>query len=332
MLRHCFFLLLLCFLALGSSAGNVLAQEDGDVPDDALSQYQALETIPGVTTKGESTELPAYLTSLFNFAIAIVGIAALVMITIGGFWYLTSAGNASRVSTAKSMVTDAILGLLVALFAWLILNTINPQLVSRGLSGFSLDPVDRQVVTNADQSVQYCSSNGPCYPTQEECERFGRCTIQTAGDTGSQDNDPSNGGGGDNDGDGGTTIDENDLYAHNQIVNHLDGFGVSVDPPYAELSLAGLGDTARDNLSLISVVCDCDVTIGGGVDRGENAVSLIATSSFGAYAVQAFEGTESIDDLQTRYTFPQDHILHNADVVYDSTPGSLRWHIQWNTP
>jgi hypothetical protein len=51
------------------------------------------------------------------------------MLTIGGFMYIFSAGNAASATTAKNIIRDALVGLLVVMFAWLLLFVINPDLV-----------------------------------------------------------------------------------------------------------------------------------------------------------------------------------------------------------
>ncbi len=93
----------------------------------AAYSYTPMEKIPGF--EGEPTDFPNFLLSITKFAIWTIGIAALLMITIGGFWYMTSAGNVSQAETAKRIITDAILGLIIALSAWLLLFVINPDLV-----------------------------------------------------------------------------------------------------------------------------------------------------------------------------------------------------------
>jgi hypothetical protein len=52
------------------------------------------------------------------------------MIAVGGFTYMASAGNTSAIKKGKGMITDALIGLIIALFAWFILNVINPDLVN----------------------------------------------------------------------------------------------------------------------------------------------------------------------------------------------------------
>jgi hypothetical protein len=58
------------------------------------------------------------------------------MIGLGGFTYMASAGNTYMIKRGKGMITDAIVGLVVALLIWLILNIINPDLVN-----LTIDPL-----------------------------------------------------------------------------------------------------------------------------------------------------------------------------------------------
>lgn len=96
-----------------------------------LEEYKLLETIPGSTTPAnESGRLSFFLQDIYRFAFWAVGIATVLMLTIGGFMYLTSAGNTSRIGTAKTIIWDAFLGLILALVSWLFLNIINPDLVN----------------------------------------------------------------------------------------------------------------------------------------------------------------------------------------------------------
>lgn len=71
-----------------------------------------------------------YLESVYDFAIGIAGGIAGVMLMIGGFQYLTAGGAADRVSAAKKRISDALVGLALTLGAFLILNTISPDLVN----------------------------------------------------------------------------------------------------------------------------------------------------------------------------------------------------------
>ena len=87
-------------------------------------------TVPGVaaptTTK---TALPEYLRYVFTLSIMIAGILAFVAMVMGGIKYVISAGAPAAIADAKDQITSGILGLIILLSSYLILNTINPQLV-----------------------------------------------------------------------------------------------------------------------------------------------------------------------------------------------------------
>jgi len=73
--------------------------------------------------------LTALVSAIFNFLLIIAGLAAFIMIVWGGVKYLTSAGDPARTKDAKNQVFMAILGLIILFSSWMILNTINPNLV-----------------------------------------------------------------------------------------------------------------------------------------------------------------------------------------------------------
>lgn len=83
-----------------------------------------------------------YFAAIFNWLMAIVGGVATVMVMIGGFIYLTAAGDQGRVSKAKEMISNALVGLLLAVGSYLILYTINPDLVS--FKSIRLDIIGRK--------------------------------------------------------------------------------------------------------------------------------------------------------------------------------------------
>lgn len=115
------------------SGGNVIPLEYGD--------YELLEQIPG--SSNTSGKLQPYLESIYKAGFVLIVIGAIFMIGFGGFTYMASAGNTSMMKKGKSMITDAIIGLVVALSIWLILNIINPDLVNLQLDplpGLSFDP------------------------------------------------------------------------------------------------------------------------------------------------------------------------------------------------
>jgi len=58
---------------------------------------------------------------VLNYAIRLAGIALFIMLIIGGFKYLTSAGDQKVKESAQKTITYAVLGLALLLGGWLIL-------------------------------------------------------------------------------------------------------------------------------------------------------------------------------------------------------------------
>lgn len=114
-------------------------------------EYTPMQPIPG-TDVDLSKDFPSYVMAIYKFSIWTVGIAALLMVTIGGFMYFTAAGNTSNLGKAKTVITDALLGVVLALTAWLLLNTINPDLTRIDLSSLESIKIDKfELVSNKSE-------------------------------------------------------------------------------------------------------------------------------------------------------------------------------------
>ena len=85
--------------------------------------------IPGVTTpQSVNTPFSIYFVYIYSFLVMIAGVLAFFLLVIGGTEYIFSGGKPARLIDAKQRITGAIIGLLVVLSSYLILNTLNPQL------------------------------------------------------------------------------------------------------------------------------------------------------------------------------------------------------------
>ena len=127
--------------------------------------YKPMEKIPGFELGSESYTFPNFIANVYKFGIYAVGISALLMITIGGFYYMTAAGNTARLGTAKTLITDAILGLIVALGAWLLLYVINPDLVKINLDFSEVSKTasnDTIKPPTTDLPKKDCKESGSC--------------------------------------------------------------------------------------------------------------------------------------------------------------------------
>lgn len=98
-------------------------------------------TIPGVSfsdpvVKNEEGRkylyipfLGNYISAVYKYGVVAVSVAAVIMVIVSGVIWTTSAGNSEQVNKAKSTLSKAIIGLLIAVGSYTILFTINPELV-----------------------------------------------------------------------------------------------------------------------------------------------------------------------------------------------------------
>jgi Type IV secretion system pilin len=90
-------------------------------------------SIPGSNPNSSTTSPGAFVSNVYQFALAIAGVLAFGVIIYGGIKYMTSSGNPSGQSDAKEWIEAALLGLLLLAGAYFILKVINPQLVDLNL-------------------------------------------------------------------------------------------------------------------------------------------------------------------------------------------------------
>ena len=76
------------------------------------------------TNGGTTKSVGDVITSAVNFLSIIVGIIGTIMVIVGGFKYITSGGNDKGVSSAKSTITYALIGLVVAALAQVLVHFV----------------------------------------------------------------------------------------------------------------------------------------------------------------------------------------------------------------
>lgn len=73
-------------------------------------------------------EAPDIVKNVINVILIILGMVAVIMIIIGGIRYTTSNGDSSQIKSAKDTILYAVVGLVVAIFAFAIVNFILERL------------------------------------------------------------------------------------------------------------------------------------------------------------------------------------------------------------
>jgi hypothetical protein len=102
-------------------------------------QFVSLTNIPGLTELSSTAPLPDLLRNLFLVTIGFAAILGVIMIAIGGAEYMLS-DKMGTISKGRSRMQSALLGLGIILASYLILNTINPDLLKINILLPAADP------------------------------------------------------------------------------------------------------------------------------------------------------------------------------------------------
>ena len=119
--------------------------------------FAAAGTISGTMPAGQSAspDFISYAKFLYPFALSVAAILAVAMIVIAGMEMVTFSWNPVRLQSAKEKIWAALGGLLLAALSFLILRTINPDLITLRLSPpkvtvTSQTPVPGTLITTED--------------------------------------------------------------------------------------------------------------------------------------------------------------------------------------
>jgi hypothetical protein len=80
--------------------------------------------VNGYQGNGQRSTLSGSIRTVINVMLWIVGVASLIMLVFGGIRYATSAGNDKQVKGAKDTIMYAVIGLVVAIFGFAIVNFV----------------------------------------------------------------------------------------------------------------------------------------------------------------------------------------------------------------
>jgi hypothetical protein len=121
------------------------------IPVVLAQEVNMIEELPGQPNleRGDNL-LPTYLSWVFRLSLGIGAILAVFFIVLGGVRYTLTSISPSEKNAAKDMIWNAIYGLLIILAAFLVLRTINPDLVNFNLllpsirGGVPTEPPERE--------------------------------------------------------------------------------------------------------------------------------------------------------------------------------------------
>jgi len=90
--------------------------------ENPVAEGARLVQSPGIPT--ELTTTDGALTNITNTLLKGIGLIAVVMLVFGGFRYIISGGDSSKVTAAKNTIIYAIIGLIIVILASAIVNFV----------------------------------------------------------------------------------------------------------------------------------------------------------------------------------------------------------------
>ena len=93
-------------------------------PVAAVDVFQGCGGGTGICGTAQGDDFQTMMRNIVNTLLLVLGMIAVIMIVIGGIRYTTSNGDASQVKAAKDTVLYSVIGLVVAILAYAIVNFV----------------------------------------------------------------------------------------------------------------------------------------------------------------------------------------------------------------
>ncbi len=115
-------------LVIGVVMGSMGVAALPSAPTSAINVFEGCNGKSEAVCKASKTDTDAAVggtvRTIVNTMLYILGILAVIMIVFSGIRYTTSTGDASKVKASKDTLMYAIVGLIVAMLAWTIVNFV----------------------------------------------------------------------------------------------------------------------------------------------------------------------------------------------------------------
>ena len=108
---------------LGNSSSTTTSIDCSKVPPD-------LQEAAGCSHSNQNS-VPTIVQTILRSIILSLGIVAVIFIIIGGYNYMTSAGDASKVEKAKKTILYAVIGLIICALAFVIVNFVIQEILKQ---------------------------------------------------------------------------------------------------------------------------------------------------------------------------------------------------------
>ncbi len=162
-----------------------------DTPDKKINTdttYTLLAPLPGFGIDANGKTIPFetdpkknpcafgnYMNILIKLLIGFASVLAVIMIVIGGLEYMTSELMNTK-EQGRERISNAILGLVIALGSWALLNTLNPKLLD-----VCLDKLPEAKITIQNEQIRGRLGQGNCVPVSDSTSLCSPDNLTKAG-------------------------------------------------------------------------------------------------------------------------------------------------------
>ena len=106
-------------------------ESGGDKVCSSLSD-EAMKAAAGCST---TQNLTVIITNIIKVLIGLIGLTAVVMIVMGGQRFITAQGNAAEIAKAKNLVLYSVIGVIVSILAFAIVNFVSAAIDNHANTG-----------------------------------------------------------------------------------------------------------------------------------------------------------------------------------------------------
>ncbi len=85
---------------------------------------QGINSVGGNEGGNRAGDFTSTITNIINLLLFIIGVISVIFIILGGIRFVTSQGDSSQVSSARNTILYAVIGLVVAMMAFAIVNWV----------------------------------------------------------------------------------------------------------------------------------------------------------------------------------------------------------------
>ncbi len=252
---------------------------------------------------GQGIDFIGYAKLIYQTILSVVVVMSIIMVAMGGMEYIASGAGGAK-SEGKQRITNALIGLLIALTSYLILNTIDPSFVNFKLSLSKIQTVST-----------------PSIP--------------------STGNNPSNSTGGGPSSGGGPTQYPSGTLSEADARNQLAAAGISVNKnpcpdgvPYTSVSggctnLGGLSQESINQVINLKQNCNCQVIVTGGTEGGHSPGGFYGAHTPGGTAIDIGRNTSLDNYIQNNGgspTMSQGRPIYQINGRKYWREDDLHWH------